>query len=75
MYKVYGYFYAASGNCEKYYLNGFKINGLPKVVGIDCAKIYKTLNSAKKAIEKWKEWIIGNGCCISDCKFNVQKIG
>lgn len=57
-----------SGNCDWYYLKGFR-NGKPILVGRDCAKIYKKMGNIEKAFEKWLGYYEKNNIVVRSCLY------
>lgn len=60
--------FSPSGNCEWYWLKGFR-SGKPILVGRDCAKIYKKMRNVNKAFDKWLDYYKKNNITVASCKY------
>lgn len=70
-YKLSAYFYSPSGNCELYYLKGFR-SGKPILVGREKAKTYKTSKGAWIAHCKWRSYYDTNRIKV-DGDFHIDE--
>lgn len=68
-YKLSATFFSPNGNCELYYLNGFR-SGKPVLVGRSKAKTYKTAKGAWASHCKWVEYYGAN----VNVKFYIDKV-